>query len=470
MHQEQYAFFKRLIVCIDAALVAAALMLAYTVKDYPELSFLHPIPPLADYLPLLATVIPLWIILLKGFGAYNSMRGKGFVSVCWAVFEASLMSTFAFATIAYLTNSEFLSRSLVLIFFWAAVSMLLAEKLLIFLLLRQVWKNGLNHRVMLIVGSGPRALKFARVIEAHPEWGIRILGFIDEPEMLGRSVGKGEVIGSFEDMAGILDENVVDEVIFIMPRQWFDRLEKYIQICEKIGVKASIAVDFFDTAIARPGVREIEGMPLLTFDSTPRDFFYLALKRLLDFAGAGLGLVAISPFFIIIALAIKLTSRGPVFFSQVRCGLRGRPFRILKFRTMMVNAEAKLKELQKLNEIQGPAFKMKNDPRITGVGRFLRKTSLDELPQLLNVLMGHMSLVGPRPPLPTEVQRYERWQRRRLSMRPGITCIHEVMARNNKDFNFWMKLDLEYIDNWCIYLDLKIIARTVLTVVKGTGC
>ena len=470
MFQEQYALIKKFILCLDAALVAASFAVAYIFRDYLSLRYLHPLPDLADSLQLLIMLIPLWIMLLKGFGAYESMRDKGFGRIFWPVFETSLAGTLACAVMALLLRFEIVSSPFLALFFALATSSLMLEKYLLLLALRKVWSKGVNQRVMLVVGSGPRALKFAQVMEAHPEWGVRILGFIDEPEMMGRAVGNGEVIGTFEDIARILDENVVDEVVFMTPRHWFDRLEEDVRICEKIGVKATIAVDFFDTAIAKPGVREIEGIPLLTFDSTPRDFVNLSLKRVLDFAGSALGLLAISPFFLLIALIIKLSSKGPVFFSQTRCSLRGRPFKILKFRTMVVDAEARLKELRKLNELEGPAFKIKNDPRITAVGRFLRKTSLDELPQLINVVKGDMSLVGPRPPLPSEVERYERWQRRRLSMRPGITCIHEVVARNNKDFNVWMKMDLEYIDNWCFSLDLKIIARTLLTVVRGTGC
>jgi exopolysaccharide biosynthesis polyprenyl glycosylphosphotransferase len=288
--------------------------------------------------------------------------------------------------------------------------------------------------------------------------------------MQGRSIGSSRVIGTFDDMARILDENVVDEVIFVMPRNWLDRLEKYVRICEKVGVKATISIDVFDTAIAKPVLKELDGWLLLTFDATPNDFFFLSLKRSLDLIGSAGGLLALSPLFLLIGLIIKITAPGPVFFRQIRCGVNGRTFPILKFRTMVVDAEKKLAELQNQNELKGPAFKIRNDPRITAIGRLLRKTSLDELPQLINVLWGDMSLVGPRPPLPSEVENYERWQRRRLSMRPGITCIHEVVARNDKDFNNWMKMDLEYIDNWCFGLDLRILVRTLLAVVKGTGC
>lgn len=470
MLRSKNRLIHKIVLCIDAAVVAASFLIAFMLRDYLDHHFLIELPPPSEYLPLLVVVVPLWNLMLKAFGVYDSMRKTNFSRLCWGVFEASLVATLIFSTGAFLLQLEILSRTFVMTFFAVTTSLLMIEKSLALLYLRKIRKQGFNFRAMLIVGSGPRSRGFAETIESHPEWGMKILGFIDEEEMLGRTVGSSGVIGVFDDLARILDENVVDEVIFIMPRNWLDRLEKYVRICEKVGVKATISIDFFDTAIAKPVLKELDGWPLLTFDSTPNDFFYLSLKRILDLIGSGLGLIFLSPLFLAIALTMKLTSRGPVFFRQIRCGVNGRTFQILKFRTMIVDAEKKLAGLQQQNELKGPAFKIRNDPRITAIGRFLRKTSLDELPQLINVLRGDMSLVGPRPPLPSEVERYERWQRRRLSMRPGITCIHEVVARNDKDFNNWMKMDLEYIDNWCFGLDLRILARTVLAVARGTGC
>ncbi|WP_298435345.1 sugar transferase [Geobacter sp.] len=470
MLKEQHRVIHKLALSLDAVIIGASFLIASNFAYVEEIDGIYSAPSVEDYLPLLVFLIPLWIITLKGFGAYDSMREKGFGRLFWTILEASLVATLIFTAAAFYLELGILTRKFVTVFFAAAVLLQTAEKFLVLQFLRSARRRGLNFRVLLIVGSGPRAREFSEVIDSHPEWGQKILGFIDEEEMRGRAVGQGRVIGTFDEMPRILEENVVDEVVFLMPRKWLSRLEEYVRVCEKIGVKATIAVDFFDTAIAKPVVKEVEGWPLLTFDTTPQDFFSLSLKRILDVVGAAAGLIVLSPLFLVIALAIKLASPGPVFFSQVRSGLRGRPFRILKFRTMIVNAEAKLKELQALNELEGPVFKIKNDPRITWIGRLLRKTSLDELPQLINVLKGDMSLVGPRPPLPSEVERYERWQRRRLSMRPGITCIHEVVAHNNKDFNVWMKMDLEYIDNWHFGLDLKLIARTVLAVVRGTGC
>jgi exopolysaccharide biosynthesis polyprenyl glycosylphosphotransferase len=470
MLKEQEWLIHKTAIIVDAVIVALSFLIAYVLRDIISLPFLRDLPPFKEYFIIMVFVVPLWIILLEVFGVYEPMREKKFSMIFWSVLEASIAATLIFSMAAFLFKLEFLSRAFVMIFFASSLTLLVLEKGAVLLFLRKMRKKGFNFRVMLIVGSGARSAKFAKSIEDHPELGIKILGFIDEKEMLGKHMGSSTVIGTLSDLARILDENMVDEVVFIMPRKWLDGLEKYIKICEKTGVKATIAIDFFDTAIAKPVVKDMLGWPLLTLDSTPHNLSSLSMKRSLDLLGSGLGLLLLSPLFLVIAAAIKLNSRGPVFFRQARCGLHGRQFMILKFRTMVMDAEQKLKDLRRLNELEGPVFKIKDDPRITVVGRLLRKTSLDELPQLINVFKGAMSLVGPRPPLPSEVERYERWQRRRLSMRPGITCIHEVEARNNKDFDVWMKMDLDYIDNWSFRLDFRILIKTVVAVVRGTGC
>lgn len=470
MLKEQEDLIHKLTVVIDAVLMAAAYALAFFVRGQLEFSFLHELPPFEDYLPMLLLVVPAWIICLELTGAYDSMRQKRFRAIFWGLVEASICAMFVFAAAAFLLKWELLSRTFLVLLFLCGTLTLAAERYWALYLLHRARRKGYNYRVVLIVGSGPRAERFGREIQAHPEWGMRILGYVDEADRLGLKVNGGSVIGGFDDLPRILDENVVDEVVFLLPRRWLARLEDYIRACEKVGVKATVAVDFFDTAIARPVIKEMDGWPLLTFDTTPNDYFALVMKRTLDIAGSFLGIVLLSPLFLAVAATIRLSSPGPVFFRQVRCGLNGRTFEILKFRTMVVDAEEKLAELRAQNEVGGPVFKMKHDPRITGIGRLLRRTSLDELPQLFNVLRGDMSLIGPRPPLPSEVENYERWQRRRLSMRPGIACIHEVAARNNKDFTLWMKMDLEYIDNWSLGLDMNILVRAVMTVVKGTGC
>jgi exopolysaccharide biosynthesis polyprenyl glycosylphosphotransferase len=236
-----------------------------------------------------------------------------------------------------------------------------------------------------------------------------------------------------------------------------------------VGVTFSMDANFLGLSIARADVMDLGGWSVLSFSSTPSDGTALLVKRVMDVVVALGGLVVLSPILALAALAVKLQDGGPVFFVQERSGLYGRPFPMLKFRSMVIDAEAQKAKLEAQNEMSGPVFKMKADPRITRVGAFLRKSSIDELPQIWNVLRGEMSIVGPRPPLPAEVARYERWQMRRLSMRPGLTCIWQVSGRNKVDFDNWMRLDLEYIDSWSLFLDIKLILLTFPVVLTGRG-
>ncbi len=240
-------------------------------------------------------------------------------------------------------------------------------------------------------------------------------------------------------------------------------------LCEEQGVNVRVVLNFFPNRISKLAVEDLEGIPMLAFSSAPSAMAPLAGKRVFDVVVSALALLLMSPLLILIAIAIKLDSPGPVFFRQRRVGLSGREFRLYKFRSMSHDAEARLSELRSRNEMDGPVFKMRDDPRVTRVGRLLRKTSLDEFPQFLNVLRGEMSVVGPRPPLPSEVRLYERWQRRRLSVKPGITCTWQVSGRNEIDFARWMDLDLHYIDNWSLWHDLKIVLLTIPAVVFGRG-
>jgi exopolysaccharide biosynthesis polyprenyl glycosylphosphotransferase len=277
------------------------------------------------------------------------------------------------------------------------------------------------------------------------------------------------VLASLEDLPRLIRNRAVDEVVFVVPRSQLTGIENYLYICETQGINATVAVDFFDLKISKLRQTELDGIPLITFDTTPAKERQLFLKRLIDVLVSGLGLIILSPLFLLIIIAIRSTSKGPALYIQKRVGLNGRKFVLYKFRSMYKGAHQRLSELADRNEMGGPIFKIKNDPRITPVGKILRKFSLDELPQLFNVLRGDMSLVGPRPPIPKEVRQYELWQRRRLSMRPGITCLWQVSGRNRIGFDEWMNLDLEYIDNWSLLLDMRILLRTVPAVLFGVG-
>jgi len=262
---------------------------------------------------------------------------------------------------------------------------------------------------------------------------------------------------------------VVDELIFVIEKGRLREYEDALLVAERHGVRAHVSLDIFPHVLARPVLEEMDGIPLLSFTTTPSNPLQLVIKRAIDLTVSLLLFVATLPIQLLAALTIKLSSPGLVYFRQIRCGLNGRHFTLLKFRTMEQGAAERLPEISHLNEMSGPVFKASKDPRLTRVGRILRRLSVDELPQLWNVIRGDMSLVGPRPPLPEEVSRYQPWQHRRLSMKPGITCLWQISGRNDLDFDRWMALDLKYIDSWSPLLDLEILVKTVPAVLSGRG-
>jgi len=470
MLREKVIFFKRTLFIADLCATVASFLLAYVVRHSLSNRFLGDIAPLSEYLVLLILVSILWSFLLHWVDAYAGFRTARVSQVVFPIVKVVAIGTLLLGFCLFFFKFERISRIAITLFVVLNLLILCGMRLGIVAFLRSVRRRGYNYRNVLIVGTGRRAQGFSQLIQSHPEWGLRIHGYLDpEPALLGHQVNGHQVVGLPQDLPQILDRQVIDEVIFFVPRSWLNDIEGVIRVCEERGVKTSIALDLYDLAVARPLLTELEGVPMLTYSTTPLSEGKLALKRVLDLIGSAVLLLIVSPVFLLIAIAIKLTSSGPVFFRQTRVGLNGRHFTLLKFRSMVVDAEQRLHEVAHLNEMNGPVFKARHDPRVTLVGRFLRKTSLDELPQLINVLRGKMSLVGPRPPLPSEVVTYEPWQKRRLSMKPGVTCLWQVNGRNTIDFDEWMRLDLEYIDNWSLALDLKIVGKTVPAVLLGRG-
>jgi exopolysaccharide biosynthesis polyprenyl glycosylphosphotransferase len=325
------------------------------------------------------------------------------------------------------------------------------------------------HFVM-VVGTTERAVHMARGLEQSSEYGIRLRGFLSErddapAEIQLRVPYKVLPIG---DLPAILREHVVDEVIFAVGSESLAELEEVFLMCDEEGVRTRVAVDFFPHVNSTVSLDRFGETPLLTFSAAPYDEIKLLLKRVTDIVIAAAGLLVLAPVMTVIVILIRLTSPGPAIFRQVRCGLNGRLFLFYKFRSMVENAEEMKKDLEHLN-VRETVFKIPDDPRLTGIGRYLRKFSIDEWPQLWNVLRGDMSLVGPRPAVPGEVEQYKRWQRRRLRMRPGLTCLWAISGRDNVDFETWMKMDMQYIDNWSLALDWKILLRTIPRVLTGRG-
>jgi exopolysaccharide biosynthesis polyprenyl glycosylphosphotransferase len=325
------------------------------------------------------------------------------------------------------------------------------------------------HYVM-VVGTGERAVRLARALEQSSEYGIRLRGFLTEQAGSPESIqlrAPYQVL-PIADLPAILREHVVDEIIFAVGSESLADLEEVFLLCDEEGVRTRVAVDFFPHINSTVSLDRLGSTPLLTFSAAPYDEIRLLVKRLTDILIAAAGLVVLAPFMALIAIAIRLTSPGPAVFQQVRCGLNGRLFLFYKFRSMVENAEELKSSLEHLSTRE-TAFKIPGDPRLTAGGRYLRKFSVDEWPQLWNVLRGDMSLVGPRPAVPSEVDQYKGWQRRRLRMRPGLTCLWAVSGRDNVDFETWMKLDMQYIDNWSLALDWKILLRTIPRVLTGRG-
>jgi exopolysaccharide biosynthesis polyprenyl glycosylphosphotransferase len=325
------------------------------------------------------------------------------------------------------------------------------------------------HYVM-VVGTGDRALKMAAALERSAEYGVRLRGFLSEGPGAPREIALGATykVRPVSDLQSILRQHVVDEIIFAVGSESLAQLEEVFLLCDEEGLRTRVAVDFFPHVNSTVSLDRFGSTPLLTFSAAPYDEVRLLVKRLTDIAIASAGLVVLAPFMAATAILIRLTSSGPAIFRQVRCGLNGRRFLFYKFRSMVENAEEMKTSLAHLNT-RITAFKIPDDPRLTPVGRYLRKFSVDEWPQLWNVLRGDMSLVGPRPAVPSEVDQYQVWQRRRLRMRPGLTCLWAVSGRDNVDFETWMKLDMQYIDNWSLALDWKILLRTIPRVLTGHG-
>lgn len=471
MLRQRIILFRRLNIAVDLAITAASFFIAYYIRSEIAGDTLADLYPLIDYLWLLLVILPLWWLLFTMHGAYSSQRMTPLLLLSWMVIRVVCWGGIFLFAVLYAFKGFLISRWLVGSFLVVNAVLLLLEKVAIMVWLHLIRKKGYNFRTILVVGIGDWLREVIQKISLHPGWGLKIIGFITvDPSQTNPTTNGLERLGTLKDLPTLLHQHVIDEVIFAVPIGYLSQVEHAVRACEEQGIKTQIAMRFYTPSIAKTYVEDLDGLPMLTYSTTPEDLGKLFLKRVVDVMVSLIGLMVLSPVFLIIALGIKLFSSGPVLFKQSRIGLNGREFLCYKFRTMVKDAEALKAQLTTLNEMSGPAFKITNDPRVTKVGRLLRKFSLDELPQLFNVLRGDLSLVGPRPPILDEVQRYERWQRRRLSMRPGITGIWQVEGRNTiSDFDAWVRLDLQYIDNWSLMLDFKILLKTIPSVLMGRG-
>ncbi len=445
---------------IDGGVFALGLWLAWVIRYYWGEFWpgaVDPIGSFTDYFPLFLVVIPMTPLVLEWQGFYERQVFSPVKEMIWQLAKACTICAVGLILIEFMFRGEAARGVLVLFGFSSFGAMFLKEEIVRTAYKTQLGQAQFKQRVIL-AGAVEDIRRLRAEIEKRKE-DLEIAGEFDLNSSL------------VEELVGLLHEHSINAVVIAARHTFFDRVEKMIRACELEGVETWLLADFFETQISETSLDRFYGRRVLVFRSGPESSWPRLIKQIMDFLGALALLVLASPVMLAAAAAIKMTSRGPALFRQERAGLNGKPFIMYKFRSMVTNAEQLKQELERLNEMSGPVFKVTDDPRVTAVGRVLRKFSIDESPQLFNVLRFEMSLVGPRPLPVDEVKRFDDVShRRRLSVRPGLTCTWQVSGRNDvKDFNDWVRMDLEYIDNWSLWLDIKILWRTIWVVLLGKG-
>jgi exopolysaccharide biosynthesis polyprenyl glycosylphosphotransferase len=408
-----------------------------------------------------------WISVLWLHDLYRLRARWSVRSEIRDVLQADLLLAVATFSALFLFKLPDVSRRFLITLFILQVVVTLASRVSIRVLSGVLRDRGHNRRYMLVVGTGEAARRFANRVERHRVLGLRVIGHLAPAPGGPDAIASRPVLGTIDDIEDVLHRRIVDEVAICLPDDALGRVEPITRLCEEEGKIVRIPVGQLGLTLPGGRIEEFDGVPVLSLVYGPDRALALLGKRVVDFALGLVALVILAPVLAVIAVAVAVVDGRPILFRQARVGLHGRPFQVLKFRTMLPDAEERLAALQEHNEIRGPAFKVTHDPRLTRSGRLLRASSLDELPQIWNVLRGEMSLVGPRPPLPREVESYDLWHRRRLSMKPGMTGLWQVEGRREEDFDRWVALDLAYIDRWSLWLDLKIMARTIPAMFQG---
>lgn len=468
------ARYRRFAQVADVLATAFSFLAAWLVwqelrRWFPSLPLGRNMEISSDTFFLIVFMTALWLLILNKQGAYSVQRFSSFWTDVRVVLGTVIWGGFCLAAYIVVIRPPYIPRTLIATFCLINALCLVLQKRLYFYLAVFYRKRGKNRRKLLIVGWNSRTRQLLEMIERSPNWGLDVVGILtanDGP----RDTGNYPALGGLNRLADVLHERLVQEVIITLSTKDFAGLRAMLDTCEREGVQTRIISDFFGSIAKHIQGEVVGGLPIITIRHTSDYELQLFCKRAMDILGSAILLSLLAPLFLALALAIKLTSRGPVFYAQDRVGLGGKAFRFYKFRSMTEDAERRKAMLLDHNEMDGAVFKMKNDPRVTGIGRLLRRFSMDELPQLWHVLKGEMSLVGPRPPMAEELPNFESWQRRKLSMKPGLTCIWQVEGRNRiSDFDEWVRMDLTYIDNWSLWLDLKLLLRTIPVIITGKG-
>jgi exopolysaccharide biosynthesis polyprenyl glycosylphosphotransferase len=453
---------------LDILIVAVAYIAA--IHTYRLFRGVADVDVVAHY-GLLPIVLILFAVSRNLFGSDLEIRSQTISEQMGRIVKEMSLTLGLVITLIFLLKLTLFSRLVLISFGIASVlALVLARQLVVWFYFSRKSNSTENHLRVLIVGSGRRARMLGDQLQESSAWGVRIVGYLDPT---GKSAGRRSsdvILGDVEHINTVLRDNVVEDVIVAVPRSMLGDVQAIIDACQEEGVRLRFMADIYDIEAARIQLTQVNNIPLLGFEPVARSEGALLAKRIFDLTVTLAAMPVLLPFLALVAIAIRIDSKGPVFFMQNRIGLHKRPFRMYKFRSMVPDAEARMSEVEHLNEADGPNFKIEDDPRVTRLGRFIRKTSIDELPQLFNVVLGDMSLVGPRPMSKRDVELFDKGvQRKRFSVRPGITCLWQISGRSDLNFDEWLELDLQYIESWTFWLDIKILLMTVPTVLKGSG-
>jgi exopolysaccharide biosynthesis polyprenyl glycosylphosphotransferase len=452
---------------LDVLVSVFSYFLAYLIVNYIERWYFT---FTIDYVYMLLLIIPTWALMLRNSNLASIPRTRSALSIFFNLLNFSFAGFLLIFLYKHLFRLDIFSHYMILSFSIINLFSLFALRMVTYRVFKYFRVNGHNvHNVIIFADEDSQ--KFISDIIVHKEWGFRILMILTNSDKIRKKFGKElRVLPDKISIKELIKIDIIDEVIYCKSELEQDKIHDLIEICEEIGVIFRLQSNLSPMNFPNAYLSNFNDIPFLTFNHTQKNHLAVTWKTFMDFWISFVIIFMLSPFMLTIAILIKTTSKGPVIFKQERVGLRGRKFYIYKFRTMVQNAEELKARLMTLNEMDGPTFKIKKDPRITRIGKMLRRSGLDELPQLFNVLKGEMSLIGPRPPLAEEVKKYERWQLRRLSVKPGITCTWQIIPnRNDVIFEKWMKLDMQYIDNWSLKADFVLFFRTILSVFRAGG-
>ena len=463
------------LVLSDIVLINVAFAIGYWIRY--ELQWIRIVDeanyvPYSEYLPigLLLTVILIVAYWLDG--VYEFPRGRSWLNEVYRIIRGTTTGVIIMVVGLFFYRPYFYSRLIFIYAFVLIVFLLGFSRLLKNLVLVQLRERGIGVRRVLIVGAGETGRMVMRTIVAQPELGYQILGFIDDdPEKSNSEIGRFKGLGTIDNLRNLIqaEDSNIEEVIITLPWMYHRKIVNIMAQCERQNVTARLVPDLFQMSLSRVEIEDLNGIPLIGIREITFSRWGLIVKRAIDIIASATALIALAPLLGLIALAIMLDSPGPVLFRQTRVGKDGKTFTLHKFRSMRVGAEQEQDKLAERNEATGPLFKMRDDPRLTRVGKILRRFSFDELPQLHNVLRGEMSLVGPRPPLPKEVDEYQEWHKKRLEIAPGLTGLWQVSGRSDLTFDEMVLLDIYYIENWSPALDTIITLRTIPRVIFGDG-